>query len=155
MAKEIERKFLVTSKKILKELKGGEKIVQGYLSSVPQRVVRVRVKGEKGFITVKGLPKSGGVERYEWEKEIDVQDALELLDLCEESLIKKTRYNIEYGAHIFEIDVFEGKLDGLVIAELELSHEDEHYQTPDWLGEEVTGLLQYYNSTLKDKNGYV
>lgn len=152
MAQEIERKFLV---------KGGFKaqayrsvrIVQGYLSSVPERSVRIRIKGEQGFITVKGSSDTSGVSRYEWEKEIPLTDARELLLLCEPGIIDKIRYLVNVGKHVFEVDEFYGENEGLFLAEVELENENEFYEKPDWLGQEVTGDLRYYNAMLS-KNPY-
>ena len=147
MALEIERKFLVTG-----DFKAfadkSVRVVQGYLSSVPERTVRVRVKGERGFITVKGLGSESGASRFEWEKEIPVDEALEMLKICEPGLIDKIRYLVEVGEHTFEIDEFYGDNEGLVVAEVELASEDEAFERPDWLGKEVTGDPRYYNSSL-------
>ncbi|MDD3751489.1 MAG: CYTH domain-containing protein [Tissierellia bacterium] len=155
MAKEIERKFLVKSTSFLyghdagaNGVGPGVKIVQGYISAVPERTVRVRIKGDKGYITIKGATDNSGLVRYEWEKEIGLDDANDLLKLCVSGLIEKTRYKVEFSGHLFEVDIFEGRLKGLVIAELELKSEDETFEAPDWLGEEVTGNPRYYNSQL-------
>ncbi len=145
MGKEIERKFLVKGD-FPKE--NGVRIIQGYLSSVPERTVRVRVKGEKGYLTVKGIGNESGASRFEWEMEIPKQDALELLKICEPGIIDKTRYHVKVGDHTFEIDEFYGDNEGLVIAEVELKDEGESFEKPDWLGEEVTGDVKYYNSML-------
>ena len=147
MAQEIERKFLVCGD-FKKEAYGSVRITQGYLSSVPQRVVRVRVKGEKGYITIKGAADETGVSRFEWEKEISLQEALSLLQLAEPGIIDKTRYLIKNtdGKHIWEVDEFHGENDGLVMAEIELSSENEPFDRPNWLGKEVTGDKRYYNS---------
>lgn len=147
MSLEIERKFLV---------KGDYKsfshqhveIAQGYLSSVPERSVRVRIKGDQGFLTVKGMGSDDGVSRFEWEKEISLTDARDLLQLCEAGKIEKIRYLVEVGSHIFEVDEFSGDNAGLVVAEVELSAVDEQFEKPNWLGEEVTGVEKYYNSAL-------
>jgi adenylate cyclase len=147
MAREIERKFLV-KRDFSGDVKGGASIIQAYLSSVPGRTVRIRISGEKGYLTVKGEAESGGIERYEWEKEIPVNEAEELLNLCEPGIIKKTRHKIKAGDHIFEVDVFHGENQGLIIAEVELTSVDEPFERPDWLGEEVTGDDRYYNSRL-------
>lgn len=147
MATEIERKFLVGGD--FKSAAGSsQRITQGYLCSVPERTVRVRIKGDKGFITIKGIGGASGVSRYEWEKEIPVKEVNELLKLCEPGVIDKTRYLVESGAHTFEIDEFYGDNDGLTVAEVELSSEDEHFDKPEWLGTEVTGEVRYYNSML-------
>lgn len=152
MAQEIERKFLVKG-----DFKGeafkATRITQGYLCSVPERTVRVRVKGDKGFITVKGIGNAAGASRYEWEKEIDVADVRELLKLCEPGVIDKTRYLVKAGERTFEVDEFYGDNEGLVVAEVELPSEDAPFERPSWLGEEVTGQTRYYNSMLM-KNPY-
>jgi len=152
MAQEIERKFLVKGdykKETFKETR----ITQGYLSSVPERTVRVRVKGDKGFITIKGKGNASGASRYEWEKEIPVAEVNELLELCEPGIIDKTRSLVKAGEHTFEVDEFYGENEGLTVAEVELSSEDEAFVKPEWLGEEVTGDVKYYNSMLM-KNPY-
>ena len=110
---EIERKFLVKSNDFLKQFKTQNRIVQGYLSSVPERTVRVRIKGEKGYLTIKGKSNKSGLSRMEWEKEIDVKEAEMLLQICESGVIDKIRYEIEFGNHTFEVDVFEGENKGL------------------------------------------
>ena len=147
MAQEIERKFLVSGD-FKKEAYGSVRITQGYLSSVPQRVVRVRVKGEKGYLTIKGAANETGVSRFEWEKEISLQDAQSLLQLAEPGIIDKTRYLIKNtdGNHIWEVDEFHGENDGLIMAEIELSNENDPFNKPEWLGKEVTGDKRYYNS---------
>ena len=152
MAQEIERKFLVAG-----EFKGlakkATRITQGYLSSVPERTVRVRIKGDKGFITIKGIGSASGASRYEWEKEIPVAEVEELLKICEPGVIDKTRFLVEAGEHTYEVDEFYGDNEGLTVAEVELSSEDENFVKPEWLGEEVTGDVKYYNSMLM-KNPY-
>lgn len=148
---EIERKFLVNSKAFLNEYKNSYRIVQGYLSSVPERTVRVRIKGDKGYLTIKGKSNESGLSRMEWEKEIDVNEAESLLQICESGVIDKIRYDIELGNHTFEVDVFEGENKGLIIAEVELQSENESFEKPDWLGEEVTGDERYYNANLSKK----
>jgi CYTH domain-containing protein len=150
MALEIERKFLVCGEFIDQATEATE-IVQGYLSSLPDRTVRVRVRDDKGYITVKGLADESGIARYEWEKEIPVDDALELLKLCEPWPVEKTRYLVPYGGHIIEVDVFHGANSGLVMAEIELSSADEAFEKPLWLGVEVSGDPKYYNSALSVK----
>lgn len=151
MAVEIERKFLV--KGDFKRFADSQtRIIQGYLSSVPERVVRIRIKGNQGFITVKGIATESGTSRYEWEKEIPVKDAHELLNLCEPGKIDKTRFLVKVDKHVFEVDEFYGENNGLIIAEIELKSEDEDFIRPDWLGEEVTGDDRYYNSSLVKKS---
>jgi len=147
MANEIERKFLVKGDFKAESTKA-VRIVQGYLSSVPERTVRVRIKGEKGFITIKGIGSASGATRYEWEKEVPVEEIRELLKICEPGVIDKTRFLVKSGDHLFEVDEFYGENEGLVVAEVELSSEDEHFVKPEWLGEEVTGDAKYYNSML-------
>lgn len=147
MAKEIERKFLVKGNFKDQAVKS-TRIVQGYLSSVPERTVRVRIKGDKGYLTIKGIGNVSGASRFEWEKEIPVNEAEELLKICEPGVIDKTRYNVKVGNHTFEVDEFYGENEGLVIAELELSSENESFPKPQWLGEEVTGDTKYYNAML-------
>lgn len=129
------------------------RITQGYLSSVPERTVRVRVKGDKGFITIKGIGNASGASRFEWEKEIPVEDVKALLEICEPGVIDKTRYLVKAGEHTYEVDEFYGDNEGLTVAEVELSDENEAFDKPSWLGEEVTGDAKYYNSMLM-KNPY-
>lgn len=147
MPQEIERKFLVKGD-FKAEAFQATRITQGYLSSVPERTVRIRVKGDQGFITIKGKGNASGVSRYEWEKEIPAEEARELLQLCEPGVIDKTRYLIRHNSHLFEVDEFHGDNAGLVVAEIELKAEDENFTRPDWLGEEVTGNPRYYNAML-------
>jgi adenylate cyclase len=153
MGKEIEKKFLVKGDFkpfVVKETR----IIQGYLSSVPERTVRVRIKGEKGFITIKGIGNETGASRYEWEKEIPVDEVKDLLKICEPGVIDKTRYIVpEKSGLIFEVDEFYGDNEGLTVAEIELPSEDFPFNKPEWLGEEVTGDARYYNSMLM-KNPY-
>ena len=147
MANEIERKFLVTGE--FRQISTVEtRIVQGYLSSVPERTVRIRIKGDKGFITIKGIGNESGATRYEWEREIPISDAKELLSLCEPGVIDKTRFLVKHGEHTFEVDEFYGENEGLTVAEIELDSEDEEFDRPVWLGAEVTGDKKYYNSML-------
>jgi CYTH domain-containing protein len=147
MAIEIERKFLVTGP--YRDLATHtERIVQGYLSSVPERSVRVRIAGEHAYLTVKGRGSASGVSRFEWEREIPVADAEALLALCEPGVIDKVRHTVPDGGHTFEVDEFHGSNEGLVIAELELQAEDEVFSRPAWLGDEVTGDFRYYNASL-------
>jgi len=152
MAQEIERKFLVKGD-YKTQAKKQTRITQGYLSSVPERTVRVRIKGEKGFITIKGIGNASGASRYEWEKEISVNEVKELLKLCEPGIIDKTRFLVDAGKHTFEIDEFYGDNEGLTVAEVELDAEDEHFEKPEWLDNEVTGDVKYFNSMLM-KNPY-
>ena len=151
MAQEIERKFLVkadfktfSQKKIY--------IKQGYLSVVPERTVRIRITDKNAYITIKGKASKSGVSRYEWEKEISINEADELFMLCEYSIIEKTRFIIPANNNLFfEIDEFYGDNEGLIIAEIELPSENTTFTKPDWLGKEVTGIDKYYNSMLVKK----
>ena len=145
---EIERKFLVTSEAFKNEAHKRTRIVQGFLNTNPERTVRVRVQGNDGFITVKGKSNASGLSRFEWEKQISLAEAEDLLHLCEPGIIEKTRYEIFFHDHTFEVDDFLAENEGLIIAEIELQSETETFQKPDWLGEEVTGKLKYYNSHL-------
>ena len=153
MGQEIEKKFLVNGDGYKAEATKAVRITQGYLSSVPERTVRVRIKGDKGNITIKGIGSQSGASRFEWEKEIPVEDVHELLKLCEPGIIDKTRYIIPKGNHNFEVDEFYGDNEGLVVAEVELGAEDESFERPSWLSAEVTGDERYYNSMLM-KNPY-
>ena len=150
---EIERKFLVQSDDFKIDAISEKRIVQGFLNTDPERTVRVRIKGEKGFLTIKGKSNKSGTTRYEWEESIAMTDAEELLKLCEEGVIEKTRYEIPYDNHIFEVDEFHGQNEGLIVAEVELENENEFFQKPEWSGQEVTGEVKYYNSQLS-KNPY-
>jgi adenylate cyclase len=151
MAKEIEKKFLVTSDSFKKAASKKIRIKQGYLSSVPERTVRIRIKGKSGFITIKGIGNDSGASRYEWEKEIPLTEAEDLLKISEPGVIDKTRYEVKVGNHTFEVDEFYGENQGLVIAEIELVNEDDHFEIPAWLGTEVTGDVKYYNTMLIKK----
>src|SRR5690606_6938981 len=145
---EIERKFLVLSQDYKKQAFQKEKIVQGFLSRHPERTVRVRIKGGKAFLTIKGKSSDGGVSRFEWEKENLVTEAEALFDLCEPVRITKSRHLVKMGEHVFEVDEFHGENEGLTMAEIELTAADEAFDFPEWLGEEVTGDSRYYNSQL-------
>lgn len=147
MAQEIERKFLVTGD-FHRFVSNSVHIVQGYLNSDPERTVRVRIKGNSGFITIKGKANEAGTSRYEWEKEIALNEAIDLIQLCEPGVIDKVRHLVKVGSHTYEIDVFQGNNIGLIIAEIELGNEDDTFEKPQWLGEEVTGNPKYYNSML-------
>ncbi len=144
---EIERKFLVKGE-FKHFAKKSVKIKQGYISDNPEKTVRVRLKGDKAFLTIKGKGNKTGATRFEFEKEISVKDANELFNLCSENLIEKTRYLIPNGKFTFEVDEFDGQNKGLIIAEIELQNEDDFFEKPNWLGEEVTGDIRYYNSYL-------
>ena len=144
---EIERKFLIKGdfKPFAIE---AIRITQGYLSSAPERTVRVRIKGDRGYITIKGVSNESSISRFEWEKEIPVAEVQKLLNIAESGVIDKTRYLVPVGNHIYGVDEFYGDNEGLIIAELELSSEDEVFEKPQWLGEEVTGDPKYFNSML-------
>ncbi len=148
---EIERKFLVKSKVYREEAFGKEEIIQGFLNTHPDRTVRVRLSGEKGFITVKGRTDAEGITRFEWEREIPARDARALLEICEPGVIRKIRYLVRSGDHLVEVDEFSGENEGLIIAEIEMKEIDDTIIKPDWLGEEVTGEPRYYNSQLSKK----
>ena len=146
MGKEIEKKFLIKNQDY-KKLSKGITVKQGYLSRDPDQVVRVRVYGSKGFITVKG--KNIGTVRSEYEYEIPFGDAEEIIDiLCERPIIEKYRYHIEMSGFVWEVDQFLGENEGLIIAEIELPAEDTPFPKPDWIGEEVSGDPKYFNSNL-------
>ena len=145
---EIERKYLVTSTHFLNDYFTKNDICQGYICSLPERTVRIRIKGEKGYITIKGLSGENQVSRFEWEKEIPAAEAKELLKLCEQSIIEKTRYEVQSGKHIVEVDVFYGENDGLIIAEIELENENDYIEKTLWLGKEVTTDERYFNAYL-------
>lgn len=145
---EIERKFLVTSEAFKTEAFKNSRIIQGFLNTHRERTVRVRLKGDQGYLTVKGKSNDSGLSRFEWEREISKAEAEALLKLCEPGSIDKTRYEVQKGIHVFEIDVFHQSNEGLVVAEVELRHEEESFDKPEWLGKEVTGDKRYYNSQL-------
>lgn len=145
---EIERKFLVTSNAFKEESFNALEVTQGFLNTDAARTVRVRIKGKKGFLTIKGESSNNGLSRFEWEKEISKTDAEALLKLCEKGIIDKIRYEVKVGKHTFEVDEFFGDNEGLIIAEVELNSENESFDIPNWLGEEVTGQIKYYNSQL-------
>lgn len=148
MAKEIERKFLVSGEFIHLAVRQIE-IVQGYLSVDPGRVIRVRISDSKiAILSVKAPAINTHFSRHEWEFEIPVSEALEILNVCLPEVISKTRFIVPFKSHNFEVDIFHGKNEGLIIAELELDSEDEPYEKPDWLGDEVTGKPEFYNSNL-------
>ena len=144
---EIERKFLVEGD-FRSSAVDALNIVQGYLSTSDGATVRVRTMGERGFLTIKGRTSDSGMSRYEWEKEIPVEEAGQLLKLCGSKVIDKTRYVVPFAGHVFEVDEFHGDNEGLILAEVELSCEDEAFERPSWLGSEVTGDVRYYNSRL-------
>ncbi|OJX53507.1 MAG: adenylate cyclase [Flavobacterium sp. 38-13] len=145
---EIERKFLVNSDQFKTLAFAKNHIAQGYLNSHPERTVRIRIKGESGFLTIKGKGNESGLSRFEWETEIPLVEARHLIQLCEKGVIDKIRYEVRSGNHVFEVDEFFGDNEGLVIAEVELKSEDETFEKPDWLGSEVTNDERYYNAFL-------
>ncbi|WP_271405679.1 CYTH domain-containing protein [Tenacibaculum soleae] len=148
MAVEIERKFLITSDEFKQKAHQKNYIKQGFLNADKNRVVRVRIMNDLGFLTIKGASNKTGTSRFEWEKKIDLQEAKELLNLCEKGIIEKYRYLVNVSNHTYEIDEFLGENEGLLVAEIELNNENEHFIKPNWLGEEVTGNIKYYNSNL-------
>ncbi len=148
---EIERKFLVKSEAYKHEASSQIRILQGFLNTHPYRTVRVRIKGNKAFLTVKGRSSASGTTRFEWETEIGTAEAVNLIDLCEDVVLEKIRYHVSRRNHVFEVDEFLGENKGLVVAEIELHHEDEAFERPEWLGKEVTGEIKYYNSQLSKK----
>lgn len=148
---EIERKFLVhkAGRPYAAQAYGSSRIIQGYICSGRGRTVRVRIRDGKGFLTIKGPSAGGGLSRYEFEKEIALDEAEHLMRLCEPGIIDKTRYLVRCGRHVFEVDEFYGENDGLVMAEVELQSEDEPFSRPDFIGDEVTGDRRFYNSSLR------
>ena len=145
---EIERKFLVHSTEFIQAASQHYRIEQGYLSKDPARTVRVRIKNDKTFITVKGASSASGMSRYEWEKEIPLEEGKALLQLALPTVIQKTRYEVKHQTFLFEVDVFEGQHQGLILAEVELEDENVELNLPTWIGEEVTGDPRYYNASL-------
>jgi len=144
---EIERKFLVIGE-FRAAAQSSQRIVQGYLNSDPRRAVRVRIYGEQGYLTIKGQSSADGTSRFEWERPIPLEEARQLLALCEPGAIDKVRYRIPVGEVVFEVDEFAGANQGLILAEVELASPQQSYPRPEWLGEEVTGDKRYYNSQL-------
>jgi CYTH domain-containing protein len=148
MALEIERKFLVLNTSFKKDASSEHGIKQGFLNSHKDRTVRVRISKHEGTLTIKGASSNDGLVRYEWERPLSLSDAEALIQLCEPGIIEKTRYLVPAGKHIFEVDVFSGDNEGLIVAELELKHAHDKFDAPNWLGKEVTGDIKYYNSQL-------
>ena len=148
MSQEIERKFLVKDDSYKQMASSFSHIIQGYICRTTGRTVRVRLRDEKAYLTIKGPSPDGGLSRYEWEHEIPGREALELMQLCERGVIDKVRYLVPYGGHTFEVDEFFGANEGLVMAEVELDAVDEAFERPPFLGEEVTGDRRYYNLCL-------
>ncbi|MBQ9677604.1 MAG: CYTH domain-containing protein [Prevotella sp.] len=149
MALEIERKFLVLNDSYKKESFSHSHIQQGYITSERGRTVRIRIRDDHAFITIKGPSMDGGLSRYEFEQEIPLEDGKQLMRLCEPGIIDKVRWLVKSGAHVFEVDEFFGDNEGLVMAEVELSSVDESAKIPDFIGKEVTGDRRYYNSQLR------
>ena len=147
MPQEIERKFLVDGEYKSKAY-ASSRIVQVYICSARGRTVRIRIRDDKGYLTIKGPADASGISRYEWEKEIPLDEARDLMKICEPGAIDKTRYLVRSGRHVFEVDEFYGENEGLVIAEVELSSPDEPFEKPDFIGQEVTGDARYYNAQL-------
>ena len=148
MALEIERKFLVADDSYKAMAFHSDRIAQGYICREGGNSARVRVRGEKGYITIKGPSLDGGLSRYEWENEIPASEAWELIRLCHGGIIDKTRYLVKCGSHTFEVDEFHGDNEGLVLAEVELADCNEAFERPAFIGKEVTGEKRYYNSHL-------
>ncbi len=148
MAVEIERKFLVTGDSYKALAHSCDRIAQGYICRSGGNSTRVRVRAGKGYLTIKGPSLDGGLSRYEWEREIPVDEAWELMKLCQGGIIDKYRYLVDCGGHTFEVDEFLGDNEGLVVAEVELSGIDEAFEKPSFLGCEVTGEAKYYNGHL-------
>ena len=150
MAQEIERKFLVKGDAYKALAFNHTAIAQGYIVSGGGRSVRVRIRDDKGYLTIKGASNANGLSRYEFETEITLEDASELMALCEPGIVRKTRWLVRANdGHIFEVDEFEGDNEGLVMAEVELKSEDETFEKPDFIGKEVTGDRRFYNSHLR------
>ena len=147
---EIERKFLVKAYDYRKEAHRKTKIIQGYLTKDPKRTVRVRIREDQGFLTIKGMSSENGLSRFEWEKEIPLDEAQELITLCLPTVIEKTRYEVTYKGVLFEIDEFEGAHNGLVLVEVELNSTKDIFEIPKWVDKEVTGDKKYYNSYLSN-----
>jgi adenylate cyclase len=147
MGKEIERKFLVKGEFKSHSVSQAE-IIQAYLSVDPERIVRLRLSGTEAILAIKTSTGKTLMTRNEWEIPVNFSDAKEIMEICLPGQISKTRYIVPFKGHKFEVDVFHGKNEGLIIAEIEFTEESEEFEKPDWLGEEVTGLIQYYNSNL-------
>ncbi len=148
MALEIERKFLVKDDSYRLLAVSSSHIRQGYICAQNGRTVRVRIRDDKAYLTIKGPSDNGGLSRFEWEKEISLEDGEDLMRLVQEGLIDKTRYLVPSGKHVFEVDEFYGQNQGLVVAEVELESENEEFLCPSFIGKEVTGDHRYYNSAL-------
>jgi len=146
---EIERKFLVLDDSYKQLSYASSHIAQGYICSERGRTVRVRIRDERAYLTIKGPSENNGLSRYEFEREIPLEDARQMLQLCEPGIIDKTRWLVKSGNHTFEVDEFHGANEGLVVAEVELAYEDEPFKKPHFIGKEVTGDRRYYNSQLR------
>lgn len=151
MAQEIERKFLVVSNQFKQEAGSKTHIIQGYLAMKPEATVRVRIADKQAFLTIKGISINNNTTRYEWEKEIDIEEARELLILCGNQIIEKYRYEVQKGDFTFEVDEFLGDNKGLIVAEIELESENDKFEKPVWLGDEVTQDVSYFNTMLLQK----
>jgi len=149
MAQEIERKFLVLDDSFKHEAFSKSHIQQGYICSERGRTVRVRIRDDRAYLTIKGPSENGGLSRYEFEREIPLEDGRQMMQLCEPGIIDKTRWLVKSGKHTFEVDEFHGANEGLVVAEVELAYEDEPFKKPHFIGKEVTGDRRYYNSQLR------
>lgn len=149
MAQEIERKFLVLDDSFKHEAFSKSHIQQGYICSERGRTVRVRIRDDRAYLTIKGPSENGGLSRYEFEREIPLEDGRQMMQLCEPGIIDKTRWLVKSGNHTFEVDEFHGANEGLVVAEVELAYEDEPFKKPHFIGKEVTGDRRYYNSQLR------
>lgn len=151
---ETERKFLVRDDSYKEMQSSSMRMIQGYICREAGRTVRVRIAGEKAWLTIKGPSSDDGLSRYEWEKEIPADEAAQLMELCasgngeKPGIIDKTRHFVPFGGHVFEVDEFHGENEGLTVAEIELEESNEPFSRPEWLGKEVTGDRRYYNSML-------
>jgi len=145
---EIERKFLVKNDAFIHEAFRKRRIVQGYICADAERSVRVRICGDEAFLTIKGATNGRGWSRYEFEQPVPMNDAEELLQLCMPGRIEKERHYVMFGGHTWEVDVFHGANEGLTVAEIELASEDETFELPAWVGQEVSGDPRYYNAML-------
>jgi len=145
---EIERKFLVKDGSFIERAFRKRHIVQGYICADKERSVRIRICDDEGFLTIKSASNERGWSRYEFEQSVPISDAYELMCLCGSGLIDKTRYDVQCGNHTWEVDVFHGENEGLVVAEIELATEEEAFELPDWAGKEVSGDPKYYNMML-------
>ena len=148
MGEEIERKFLVKNNSFVDEAYEKRRIVQGYICADVGRSVRVRIRGNEGYLTIKSATNERGWSRYEFEKPISLEEAEELMKLCLPGLIDKVRHYVKAGNHVWEVDVFHGENEGLIVAEIELESEEESFELPSWVGQEVSGDAKYYNSML-------